>query len=145
MAREYAGIKSGEEIRAADMNAALNTKLNLLGNVKETILGQKEFEVSPTVPTKVSASGNSPTVIATEAQVYNVQSRLNTEPSLNGETLNRKLTTTGTETIYGTKTFNISPPLTTGKSTFPTGDTATTKTAVATEAQVSMIACWNSN
>jgi hypothetical protein len=51
-------------------DTALASKVSMTGNVTETISGIKTFATSPVVPSKSTKAGNSPTVIATEAQVY---------------------------------------------------------------------------
>jgi hypothetical protein len=70
MAEKYAGIRSNNNINAADVEAALDTKVSKTGDVPETIEGTKTFTTSPLVPSKSTAAGSNSTVIATEAQVH---------------------------------------------------------------------------
>ncbi|MDR1322925.1 MAG: hypothetical protein LBK68_00640 [Candidatus Margulisbacteria bacterium] len=120
MGEKYPGIRAGNNIYAADVEAALDTKVNLNGN--ETINGTKTFTTSPVVPGKSTAAGSSnSTVIATEAQIVStVNAALNTKVSL-----------TGNQTIEGTKTFKVSPVV-------PPKSTAAgnNPTVIATETQV---------
>lgn len=85
----------------------------------QEIAGTKTFKTSPKVPSKNTAAGNNPTVVATEAQVY-----LKSDDA-------DVVKLTGDQTIKGTKTFGTSPGI-------PSKSTAATNNAkeIATEAQV---------
>ena len=61
-------------IAALDEKANNSDVVKLTGN--QTIAGTKTFSTSPVVPTKNTAAGNNPTIIATEAQVYSSSSRI---------------------------------------------------------------------
>jgi hypothetical protein len=140
MAEKYPGIRPQNNINAADMEAALDTKVSLTG--RQTIDGLKTFNTSPVVPSKVSAAGNSPTVIATEAQIVaalavastQLTAASNTNTKYTDDALAKKVNRTDnvTETIYGAKTFSTSPLVPAKNSV--ADDTKTT--AIATEAQI---------
>ncbi|GBR73540.1 hypothetical protein NO1_0899 [Candidatus Termititenax aidoneus] len=166
MAEKYTGIVAQNLIRASDMENALDTKVSLTEN--ETIEGTKIFTTSPLVPSKATAAGNSPTVIATEAQVKAVAdaavTRLDgaataiearllavtssttteianaeiTSAAYTDNAMAGKVSLTGDERISGTKTFTTSPLVPEKE----TPVTAENKTVLATEAQVYAANVW---
>ncbi|MDR1996966.1 MAG: hypothetical protein LBQ83_01385 [Candidatus Margulisbacteria bacterium] len=139
----YTAIQQGQRITAQDITNALNAKVNLDGPDDYPIDGQKTFALSPVVPAKSTAAGNNATYIATEAQVYLVNSALSTAITNAAAGLTTKVNK-GTsaadgvnETIYGTKTFDTSPVV-------PAKNTAAgnNSTVIATEAQVYKASLW---
>ncbi len=85
----------------ADLQNVLNAKANdnavvkLTGN--QTVGGTKTFSTSPVVPSKSSAAANTPTAIATEAQVFLKANDADV------------VKITGNQTIAGVKTFSSFP------------------------------------
>jgi hypothetical protein len=135
----YAGIAKGAKFTAANMEAALDTRVSATGNVTETISGAKTFTTSPVVPSKNATAGNNATAIATEAQVYKfLEDR---KASIDAQ-LSSKVSLSGDETISGAKTFATSPVVP-GKSSVITEINDMSNTAIATEAQVyKTLMCW---
>lgn len=84
-----------------DLQNALNAKANdnavvkLTGN--QTVGGTKTFSTSPVVPSKNSAAANTPTAIATEAQVFLKANDADV------------VKLTGNQTVAGVKTFSEFP------------------------------------
>jgi hypothetical protein len=107
-----------------------------------TFTAQNSFSnYSPTVPTKSTDAANSPTIIATEAQVFKKIDKLtsnsvvytnNGAGTLTGETLDSFVRTSGAQSIADVKTFT-SQPVIPAKTTLPATPVST---AIATEAQV---------
>lgn len=85
----------------SDLQIALNLKANdnavvkLTGN--QTVAGTKTFSTSPVVPSKSTAAANTPTAIATEAQVYLKANDADV------------VKLTGNQTVAGIKTFSSFP------------------------------------
>jgi hypothetical protein len=156
MGEKYPGIRANNNINAADVVNALDTKVSLSGN--ESINGTKTFVVSPGVPSKATTASNSSTVIATEAQVKaaadtaasqlatatstattSIAAMGTTNEEYTAAALAGKVSRTGavTEEISGTKTFAISP-LVPSKATAAGNNS----TVIATEAQVYAANVW---
>ncbi|GBR73259.1 hypothetical protein NO1_0671 [Candidatus Termititenax aidoneus] len=125
MAEKYSGIVKNNNINAQDVIDALDSKVDVTGNV--TINGVKTFAIAPVVPSKNTplTSAGSTTAIATEGQV-NATAALQADAST-------VVTLDGEEPISGQKTF-LTPPVVPSKDNvigFATGTTV-----IATEAQV---------
>lgn len=118
----------------------------------ETIAGTKTFSTSPVVPSKSTAAGNNATVVATEAQVYAVQSNLtaHTGNVSNPHSVTKaqvglgnvdntsdvdKPVSTATNTALALKA-NIASPAFTGTPSAPTATAGTNTTQIATTAFV---------
>ncbi|GBR73927.1 hypothetical protein NO1_1192 [Candidatus Termititenax aidoneus] len=133
----YTGIGRGERLKASYMEEALDSKVDVTGNV--TISGKKEFTISPIVQERNPAA-TTVNAISTEAQVYNTFSVKADKDKVVYRTGNHDGVQYGK--IGGQKTFDPSAPLlaSPGKSTaVDCGDDnkkAAAKTAIATEAQV---------
>jgi hypothetical protein len=131
----YTGIAKGAKFTAANMEAALDTKMSAgdeetPDTEEELINGKKTFvDKSPEVPSKSTAAGNNSMAIATEAQVYKgVYDSLSSMLSLSDD-----------EDIDGTKKFAISPEVRSKGAAITEADPA----AIATEAQVyKTLMCW---
>lgn len=72
----------------------------------QTINGTKTFTTSPVVPSKSTAAGNNPTVIATEAQVALKQNALTAGENITIEVVQWVLTISATNTTYTEVTKN---------------------------------------
>jgi hypothetical protein len=122
----YQGIVKDNNINAADVVAALDSKVSLAGN--EDIYGIKTFNTEPEVPSKTTAvtSSGSATAIATEAQVY--------ATAATKANANAVVDLSTNQLIKGIKTFSTSSPLVPPKSSAPVNANGTT--VIATEAQV---------
>jgi hypothetical protein len=171
---KYPGIEKGAKFSAAAMEAALESKVSLTGD--ESISGKKTFKVLPVVPEKPEAgtdtsAGNNPKVIATEAQVYKMESvarenikafKINNQDTVDkleediedriekfiddhktniDDSLSSKLSLSGDEDISGIKTFDSEPLLKTPGKSAAVDESSSSE-IVATEAQVYKIMCW---